>query len=146
MTWATIADVQTVTGKTVTADQLAQAEAVITVYANRTPTASASMGVRDLYWMQQAVCWQSAWQTQQYGYDQRSNAQSVMQDGLQVERETEHSVTLAPLAARSMKNLSWKANRTLRTPNVRIPTGREGRDFTLESSDQYECWYPLSGV
>lgn len=147
MTWASISDVQSATGKTVTSDQLAQADAVVTIYCNRTPDASASIGARDLYWLKQAVCWQAAWQIQKPGYDQRDNAQSVMQDGLQVERETEHSVTLAPLAARSLKNLSWKASRTVRTPNVRVPLGLGlAPDFLLESSDSRSEWQPLEGV
>ncbi len=146
MTWATVGDVSTTTGKTVTTDQLAQAEAVVNIYADRAPSASAAISTRDLYWLQQATCWQAAWQAQKFGYSQRDNAQSLMQDGLQVERETEHSVTLAPLAARSLKNLSWKRNRTVRTPNVRVPLGLGLEDFTLESSDANSNWQPLSGV
>jgi hypothetical protein len=146
MTYATTADVLSVTGVSATSAQLAQAEAVVTIYANRTPTASASFGQRDLYWLQQATCWQAAWQSQKYGYTQRDNATSLMQDGLQVERDTEHSVTLAPLAARALKNLSWKTNRTIRGSNIHVPLGAGLRDFTLESSDAFSDWQPLEGV
>lgn len=143
--WATLANVLATTGKTVTEPDLLQAEAVITIYANRTPAASAGMSTRDLFWLQQASCWQTAWQTQQPGYDQVSSLKTLTQDGMQVEYEHEWQISLAPLAARALKNLSWKATRSVRFLPARVPTGREV-DFTLEESDDYTGWMPLEGV
>lgn len=139
MTWATVPDVLSVTGASATASELAAGNAVITIYANRTPDASASMSDRDLEWLRQASCWQTVWLRDQPGFTARSVVASYSQDGLSVQHNAEWNIALAPLAARSMKNLSWKGSRTLRTPNIDIPTGAS-LDFVLESSDQYSEW------
>lgn len=146
MSWATAEQVEAITGRSVSAPDLAQADSVITIYCNRTPDASGCMGLRDLYWLRMATAWQAAWQSQQAGYDSRSNAQAVTQDGMSIQRETEHSVTLAPLAARALKNLSWVGSRTIRTPNVRVPLGVDVIDFTQDASDAVSDWRELPGV
>lgn len=143
MGWATVSDVLSVTGHSATEPQLAEADSVITIYCNRTPDASGGMTKRDLYWLRSATCWQTVWQAAQAGYEQLGSAQAVSQDGLQIQRETEHSVTLAPLAARALKNLSWVGSRTLRTPNIRIPLGVNVVDYALESSDEGSDWLPF---
>lgn len=139
-TWATTADVLDMTGATVTGTQLNQAEATIVTYANRTPD-TAGLSTRDLYWLKQAVCYQAPWQAGQAGYHQRSNAFRVDTDGLELERDTEHSVTLAPLAARALKNLSWKADHTRRGRNVRYPTGAAVVDVYADDG-QTDRLYP----
>ena len=140
-TWASVGDVSAITGATVTAEQLAQAEAVVDVYSNRTPAASAEMSARDLFFMKRATCWQAAWQSRQPAYADRNSTASVAQDGLSVAYAAEWQVSLAPLAARALKNLSWKASRTLRTP--RVGALRSSRDFTNEASDESSVWMPL---
>lgn len=142
-TWCSLADVLAVTGTSVTTAQLAAASAVITVYANRNPTASENLTTRDRYWLQQACAWQARWQAQQPGYDQRSAVGSVGQDTVQVGYTAEWQVTLAPLAARAMKNLSWKGSRSVA---VHSSLTMRGVDFTNEESDWYSTWYPLGGV
>lgn len=145
MTWATIDDTQDITGRGVTASQMAAANATVTIYANRTPAASAAIGARDLYWLQQAACWQAAWLSQQVAVDGRSLTTSQSQDGLSAATDAEYAHVLAPLAARSLRNLSWKATRS-------IAVGQAGsvppwtRNFLLESSDEFHGWEPLEGV
>lgn len=138
MAWATEAEVADVTGVTVSATELAQAEAVVNLYSGRTPDLLADrIGERDLYWLKQAVAWQAVWQQSQVGFDSRSSVGSVSQDGVSVSFRTEWQQVLAPLAARSLKNLSWKRSRT---------TSRRGRvytNFLLESSDPYAEWADL---
>jgi hypothetical protein len=143
MTWASTADVLNVTGTTVTSPQLSAANEVITIYANRTEAASASLASRDLYWLNRAVCWQTVWQMQQPGYDQKSVVASFRQDGLEVNyggtkdnEAAEWKVSLAPLAARALKNLSWKAGNTLRTPRISTPVGAP-LDMLTEGNDPY---------
>ncbi|MGC5565336.1 hypothetical protein ACPYPG_21210 [Streptomyces sp. FR-108] len=142
-TWCSLADVQAITGKTVTAEELAAGSSVITLYANRNPAAVTGLRVRDLYWLKQACAWQSLWQAQQPGYDQNSVVSGTNQDTVQVAYESEWNITLAPLAARALKNCSWKGSRT-----VRIHGDGSGRvfDFTNEASDPYAQWHPLGGV
>lgn len=141
-TWCSLADVTAVTGTTVPQEQLAAASSVITVYANRSPGAVGSLLARDAYWLKQACAWQARWQAQQPGYDQKSAVTSVNQDNVQVAYGAEWQIVLAPLAARALKNLSWKGSRS-----VRIHTGLSGsaRDFTNEASDTASRWFPLGG-
>lgn len=151
-TWATTADVLTYTGKTVTDADLTLAETDVSVYANRAPSASAGMGARDLYWLKLACCYQASWRDGQVDVDSRQSVTSVSQDGVSVTYRAEWQVRLGPMAARAMKNLSWKAGRTQRTPNVRYPLGLgeytayDGDyqpGFLDESFDEAAAWNPL---
>jgi hypothetical protein len=154
MAWATIADVESVTGQTVTAANLAAADSDICVYAERAPSASAGMGPRDLYWLQVATSYQAVWRTGQVDVDTRQSVGSFSQDGIAVDYGgKEWRVNLAPMAARALKNLSWKGTRTSRTPNVRYPLGLGEWEasrataaqlgFLDESYDEASSWRPL---
>lgn len=142
MAWATAANVLALTGKTATDAQVAEASAVIDIYANRTEDASASMTARDLGWLQRATAFQAAWMPLQPGYHQRNSYSEITQDGMQIVYGKEWQVSLAPLAARALKNLSWKVSRTERVVNVRVPHGQG--DFLNEQYDQYDSWVPFS--
>ncbi len=141
-TWSTTSAVLDITGAEVTDAQLNQAESVIVIYANRTPD-TANLRVRDLYWLGQAVAWQAAWMPEQPGYNSRNQHRTVSGDGQSVSVDTEHAVTLAPLAARSLKNLSWKADKTRRGRPINDGVGAAVTDFRLESSDDQHGWKPL---
>lgn len=153
--WATTSEVGTYTGVTVTDSALAMAEADIEVYANRSPAASAGMGARDLRSLMLATCYQAAWRHQQVGVVGRQSVQTMSQDGMSVGYASEWQVTLAPMAARALKNLSWKSGRTQRTPNVRYPRGlgeyeasRGGAlnpSFLDETFDANSDWHDLEG-
>lgn len=139
--WATVADVLAVTGQGAELADVATASAVIDIYANRTESASSGLSTRDLGWLRSATCWQTVWQRDQPGYESRSVVTGYSQDGLTVSHASEWNVALAPLAARALKNLSWKGSRTLRVANVRVPAGLAGaRDFTNEDSDRFSEW------
>lgn len=145
MAWATAADVEEIVGRGVDASVLAQANSHICIFANRTPDAADGIGERDLYWLKQAACWQAAWLDQQPAVDGRSAHTSLSQDGLSVTHDAEYQITLAPLAARSLMNLSWKASRSIDVqPVTSGPTWP--RDFTNERSDDEHGWLPLEGV
>lgn len=140
MTWGvTISDVTNTTGVTPSASDLAQADSIITIYVNRTPDASGGISGRDLYWIRSAVQWQAAWVSSQPNLTGSSQYDSLSSDGLSVQTTAEWAKVLAPIAARSLKNLTWKGTRTQRTPPV-----RQGRglvlDFENEESDQYTEW------
>jgi hypothetical protein len=152
MTWASLAEVSSITGFTgtasATAPQLAAASAVVTIYANVTEAASAAIGARDLEWLRQATAWQTIWQRDQAGFETKSVAASVAADGvrtdytgMQLGTGGEWKHALAPLAARALKNLSWKASRTLRTPRVEVPIGAEAvLGFLNDAGDPYSTW------
>lgn len=143
MSWATAANVLALTGKTVTDATVAEASAVIDIYANRTQEASGGMSPRDLGWLMRACAFQAAWMPSQPGFHQRNAYQEITQDGMQIVYGKEWQVSLAPLAARALKNLSWKVSRTQRIVSVRVPTGWTG-DPLLEEYDHLQTWTPFS--
>lgn len=139
MGWATAANVLALTGKTVTDQVVLEASAVIDIYANRTQEASAGMTPRDLGWLMRACTFQAAWMPDQPGFHQRNAVAQMTQDGLQIVYDKEWQVSLAPLAARALKNLSWKTSRTVAVPAITIPMG-EAANFLNEASDRYTEW------
>jgi hypothetical protein len=140
MPWGvSTADVLATTGTAATVAQIAAADSVISIYVNRESSASASMSARDLGWIRSAICWQTPWQAAATDLTTRSQYDSLSQDGFSVASTAQWAKVLAPLAARSLKNLSWKGSRTIRTPNVSVPVG-SAVDFVLESSDPFSDW------
>ena len=144
MTWATVADAALL-GKTVSTTDVAVASEIITTYANRTEAASASMGARDLSWLKSATTWQAIWYAEQPGAETRQIAAKHSQDGVEIDyagtsfNPKEYPAVLAPLAARALRNLSWKASRTLRIKGVATPLNSV-YNFTNETSDAYSEW------
>ncbi len=143
MSWATAANVLALTGKTVTDETVAEASAVIDIYANRTQEASGGMSPRDLGWLMRACSFQAAWMPSQPGFHQRNSYEETTQDGVQIVYGKEWQISLAPLAARALKNLSWKTSRTQRIVSVRTPLGWTG-DPLLEEYDHLQSWVPFS--
>lgn len=138
--WASIPDVAAITGITVDAATLAQAQAAIEIYVNRTPDADEAASARDLHWLKQAVCWQSAWLTEQPMYHARSTFEFQIQDGTHLRLNAGHELQLAPLATRAIRNLSWMGNRTLTI----APTATSAPiAFNNEASDWTHGWEPL---
>lgn len=141
-TWATMAEVFAITNAEVTEAQLSDAQRVIDIYAGRTYDLAAKLGSRDRFWLKQACAHQAAWMPGQAGLGQRQQVQAFSQDGLTAQYAAEWNVSLAPMAARALKNLSWKGSRTVRTPGLGVPRGGIA-DFTGEASDQTHDWSPL---
>lgn len=142
--WCTAEDAQTITGTEVDAATLAAAVGTIEIYANRTQDVpDDAMSARDLAWLKRAVAWQAAWLTGQPGWQQRSLADRIVSDGQEVERSGEYAATLAPLAARAMRNLSWIGNRSDALLISRRRRVQE-LDATNEASDWSGDWTPGS--
>jgi hypothetical protein len=139
MAWATISEVSDITGQTVDAPKLARAQAVVEIHAGRTPDADAAATARDLHWLKQAVCWQAAWQPLQPAFHARSGIKRVSQDGLTTEYNSQADISLAPLATRAIKNLSWMGSRTATLTDAWVPPAA----FTNEASDSSHGWVPL---
>lgn len=141
MVWATSDDVVELLGASATAAKLARANADVTVYANRSPAASAGMRERDLYWLRMATCYQAVWLDEQVSVDARQSVDSMSQDGMSVNYAGgEWKVVLAPMAGRTLRNLSWKATRTER-PGIDVLAVAMG--FLRESFDDDHEWEPL---
>lgn len=144
MAWATVTDVGDITGVSVDAATVAQAQGVIEVYANRTDDATDGFSARDLGWLKRAVCWQAAWLKDQYGYTSRQRARSTSQDGTSITRVADSDQDLAPLAARALKNLSWLGSRTTRARGIAVPRGGLGwetdAEFMRDARDSDALW------
>lgn len=147
MGWATLVDVVDITRNTrATAEHLAMAASVIEIYSNRTVAASGTIGARDKRWLVTAECWQAAWLASQFGYDSRIAAESVTQDGVIVQHRGQHEEDLAPLAARALKNLSWKGSNSKRVPNIDAAPRRRlmtDAEFLNENSDALAPWQAM---
>lgn len=142
MTWASEEDVTAITGTTVAADVLAQAIGIVSIYAGRTPDMKTKLRKRDQSWLTQATAWQAAWLAGQAGVAARNLGTRIDTEGLSIDHAAEYEVVLAPLAARALRNLSWKSNRSVRV-TAADNSGIGARNFTLESSDPYQVWMPL---
>jgi len=138
-------DVQNVTGASATATQIAMADSIVTIVANRTAAASGGMSPRDITWVQHAVCWQARWLAGQAGVEIRNEFDSLTQDGLSVQTSAQWAKYLAPLAARALRNLSSKGARTDAVEPISVPTGLGGAAFFLtEEGDQFSSgWEDL---
>lgn len=146
MSWATVQEVLDITGVTVTTAQLAQAQGTVEVYANRVQSTAfdATVSVRDRAWLKRAVAWQAAWLTEQVDFTTRSSYDQLSQDATQHVVSGDRKLMLAPLAARTLRNLSWKGNRTV---TVEPAWRRRGEtignlllDYTSEANDDRHNW------
>jgi hypothetical protein len=117
-TWGvTTDDVLDLTGATVSAGNIRMAAGIVDLYTNRTQAASGTLTPRDFGWIQRAVAYQSAWVAGQLDLPHRRQTAELVQDGMRTRNSDgtgswrEWTVTLGPLAARAIKNLSWKTRR-----------------------------------
>ena len=117
-TWATAADVTSLTGATVTDPQLTQANAAIELHAGRLYTDAVSRtGTRDVEWMRRACAYQAAWMLAQPDMFTRLEMQAISATGRPVPIIAS-ALTLAPLARRALNRVSWFRSRSL---HVRSP-------------------------
>lgn len=138
--WATVGDVATLTGKTVSEGQLAQAVASLEVHIGLIEAVERpDISERDRYWLKLATCYQAAWLEAQPDAFERNDVASAGQDGESATyRPDAH--TLGPLARKAIKRLSWRGPRTLITPRANV----RGRvDTTSEEFDDSLAWRPL---
>lgn len=117
-TWATAADVASLTGATVTDPQLTQANAAIELHAGRLyADAVTRTGTRDIEWMRRACAYQAAWMLSQPDMFTRLEMQAISATGRPVPIIAS-ALTLAPLARRALNRVSWFRSRSL---HVRSP-------------------------
>ena len=137
--------VSSVTGLTLTSQQIMNAQQVLNMYSNYTPESSGfNMQPFDLMWLRYGIAYQAAWMTQQPGLLYRNDVDQLSQDGLSTHITDPRSVMLAPLALRSLKQLSWQKSRSLRvrTPFIDDQTPLSS-DPDSEANDLYERWVDM---
>jgi len=147
MAWATAADVTTYTGVSLPPSPdpnaiMSLANATVSGYANRTEAASAGISGRDLLTLRVATAFQAAWLVGQPDFLTRLNFRSSTVDGESIAFASESQQNLAPMANRYLRNLSWKASRTLSVPDISVPLGGgiPNTDFLAEYSDESSSW------
>lgn len=140
-----VAWVKDVTGLTLTPQQVMNAQQVLNMYSNYTPEASGfNMQPFDLMWLRYGLAYQAVWMSQQPGLLYRAEIDSISQDGLSTHFTDPRNIMLAPLALRSLKQLSWQKSRSLRvrTPFIDDQTPMSS-DPDAEANDLYERWVDL---
>lgn len=160
MAWATIADVLAITGRTVTSDQIAQAQYLVELLADRTEdeigtdAAEGTAGdwtgrTRDLRRLRDAVAWQAAHLEAQAidlaalpagvaSISQPDLAVTFTGDGLELRRY------VSPITLHAVRRLTWRRNRSVPIGSLHDPgdTG-DGEDMTGEPSGT--SWTPIGG-
>jgi hypothetical protein len=146
-TWGvTVERVLEATGRNVTLTNIAMAGEIIDLYSNRTEDASASMRPRDRTWLAKAVVWQSVKCADEPDLAGKMAPQKIVQGSdmanLEVNVTRDSAWILAPLAARALKNLSWKGWRTRRPHTAREALGQLVLPFPFEeeASDEFHRW------
>lgn len=139
--WASIEDVANVTGKTVSEAGRNLAAASIELHTGLIESVPrVDMKRNDAYWLRQAVCFQAAWLAPTPDYLERNDIKASAQDGASASGGPDW-MTLAPLARKALKRLSWRGTRTV------ILGGTTGRlpvtDALAEAQDDRQPWRPL---
>lgn len=145
MPWATEAETLTLTGVSVDAGQLAQAQGVVELFAGITEANSTDLSASNDRMLRAAVAYQAAWTASQVDVTGRMEVSSVNQDGVSVTPGNGVDLVLAPLAKRALARLSW--HRTRATVPVRAgcrvyPT-QEAYAAAWLRDDTPEGWTPL---
>lgn len=148
MSWATIQDVATYTGATVTDAVIAQAQAIIELFADVTEDASDAGAIsgKNLRLLSMAVSYQAVWMQQSPDMFTHQDAQSVQQDSVVFTPAHANASLLAPLAKRCVDRLSWRRNRGVRIGPMaggagRIPRRMNTTNAVLDDDDPR--WRPL---
>src|SRR4051794_34727291 len=111
--WATLADVNTLVGVTVTEQQLAQAVTSLETQLGLIASVErADISDRDRHWLKLATCYQAAWLVAQPDLLERSHVMSASQDGESATFGPD-ALTLAPLARKAIRRLSWRNRRAI---------------------------------
>ena len=139
--WCTVEDVTKLTGITITEAQLTQAQAQIDIATGRSMDAAPTLCNGDLRWLRLATAYQAAWMAAQPDLFTRTEVESYSQDGASGQLK-DGALTLAPLARRALRNVSWRRHRVIRT-STRLRSGYllNGPIVDVEG----ERWTPIGG-
>ena len=117
MAFASTDDVTTYTGVTATDAQIEMAQGIVELYCNRSEAASAHFTAKDTRVLKQATCYQVAFMLSNNVFTV-GDLSGLSQGDLSVtwkEQGSSDSKTIAPLAAKALKQLSWNRTRSVLT-------------------------------
>jgi hypothetical protein len=100
-----------------------------------------AISVSDAAWLKKAACYQTQFMLENPDLLSRPAVSSLSQDGVSVSAPDGLTFVLAPLARRSLGNVSWAKSGTLRV----APAIVEKTDVSFLTSDAHD-WAPLGAV
>jgi hypothetical protein len=131
--WCDVEHVSSLTGVTVTDDNMSQAQGIINsetgVYPEALPEDLKAM---DKIRLTDALAYEAAWVAGKIDLFAESTVKNVSQDGVQADYPSELSQYLAPLALVCLKRLSWnRAGAVFKRPGGKYPDADAARDAVL---------------
>ncbi len=145
MAWATEAEVLALTGTTVSAAHLTQAQGHIELYSGVVDGVT-DLTVRDTRLLHLAVAYQAAWLVSQIDVASRLEVTSIDQDGAKVVPVDGDALLLAPLARRALTALSWRTRTgtiTVSAGVARYRTWDAYADAWVRDATPDHCWRPM---
>lgn len=107
-TWCDAAKVLELTGVGVTEAQLLKAQGVVETFEDIDPADPGEhLAERDRNRLVSATAYQAGWMFEQIAVEQRTDVESISQDGQAWKYANPDAVVLAPLAKRNLDRLSW---------------------------------------
>jgi hypothetical protein len=145
MSWVTEAEAEDITGVTVTAAQVTQAQYVIELFSG--VTEEYEIRPRDARHLKMATAYQAAWSKGQIDVTTRTDVSQFTQDEMSATYANKEAVVLAPLARQAIKRLSWKGTRSvrLRRPADVLQAGDPDTRFVTDE-DPETVWRPGFGA
>lgn len=141
MAWATIANVADVTGETVTDAEITRATyALETVIGLIESVTRADLTDRDAHFLMLAVAYQTAWMRENPDVFTREDAAAVTQDGASASYRNPDAHTIAPLARKAIRRLSWRGLRAVIPGGPTPPRSSLVRDPLSDASDDQMTW------
>lgn len=139
MARVTTQEVKTLTGRTVTDDEIARAESHLELFHGLI-VARPDITDRDAEWLKRAVAYQAAWMQGHPDLYEREDVTSASQDGESASFRNVEAHLLAPLARKALRRLSWKG-RAIVLPGSTRAASRP--IVTSEAYDDSLPWRPL---
>lgn len=143
MSWATLDDVVTVTGRETTPESLAAAQTMIEIFSGTTEVNSDDglISPTNLRMLKNAVAFQAVWLDTHPDALDSMDVEGVSQDGLSATYANVNAHLLAPLATRCLNRLSWRREIRVGPRRGGRVSDRGNRDSAVRD-DQY-VWTPL---
>lgn len=111
-TWATVGDVETIAGATVTDADIVRAEHVLDAVTGCGDLKPEQLRKRNLRALKLAAAYQAAWMKGQVDLHTRHDVTSLSTEGGSFATRDELTLLLAPLAKLALKRATWNGPRT----------------------------------
>jgi len=143
--WATPADVDGLTGETVSVADIRKAQPFIELFAGTTTDSSDNgwISTYNMRQLQRATAYQTVWMLSRPDLFTHTDVQGVSQDGVSAQYSHVNAALLAPLAKRYIDRLSWKLQPLkARTRRPRFSGQPEFGSLDSAAADDDRAWMP----